>query len=245
MSARPILWTAATVRKRRLDGDQVTVYLRRYFVRVLVGLALGLPLLIVATYQLAPGRSGRDGDDLVRIAVAASDLTEGGAGAASRARMAALIEADRLRGQSDVYASIEMIQPARIRPVVWYRVAAEEHGVSPYLLEALHQVESSAAPDGCLPNEEGSGAIGPFQFKRATFETYGLDGNGDGVVDICGFADSLVSAANYLRALGADEDVESAATRQALDRYGTDSDRVVSLARYYRLRDSSLTAVAR
>jgi hypothetical protein len=223
----------------------MTVYLRRYFSRVLVALALATPLLIVVTYQLAPGRTGRDGDDGVRIAVAAADASESSSGAAGRTRLAAVIETDRERGLRDPEGANELLQPAPTRPVAWYRVAATEHGVSPYLLEALHQVESSAAPDGCWPNAEGSGAVGPFQFKRATFDTYGLDGNGDGIVDICGFADSLVSAAHYLRALGADDDVESTGTRQALEHYGTDTDRVVNLARYYRVRDGSLTAVAR
>jgi hypothetical protein len=241
MSARTIFWTAATVKKRRLEGDRVIFYARRYLARVLVAMALGLPLLIVATYQLAPGRGGRGSDDVVRIAVAASDAADVGIGT-SRSRMVAILDEDRQAGVDD---PIALVQPAQIRPVVWYRVAATQYGISPHLLEALHQVESSAATDGCWPNEEGSSTIGPFQFKRATFETYGLDGNRDGVVDICGFADSHVSAANYLHALGATDDVESQATWQALDRYGTDADRVVSLARYYRLRDDTLTAVAR
>ena len=240
MKARPLLWTAATVRKRRADGDLMTVYLRRYLGRLLIALALVAPLLIVVTYQLAPGRTGRDGgEDGVRIAVAAESPDV----AANRVRLAAMIEVDRRRGQPDPDDVIALAQAGPIRPVAWYRVAATEHGVSPYLLEALHQVESSAAPDGCWPNAEGSGAVGPFQFKRATFEIYGLDGNRDGVIDICGFADSLVSAAHYLRARGADEDVESAGTRQALDWYGTDTDRVVNLARYCRSRDGTLTAV--
>jgi len=235
MKARSVFWTAATVRRRRADGDRVIVYLRRYFVRMLVGLALVAPLLIVATYQLAPGRSGRAGDDLVRVAVA-SDDADGSLVADGRARLATAFEADRQRGPAEPGAATAAPQPGPIRPVAWYRAAADEHGVSPYVLEALHQVESSAAPEGCLSSLEGSGTVGPFQFEPATFRMYGLDGNGDGVVDICGFADSLVSAANYLQALGADDDVDSAATRRALDRYGADADRVIVLARYYRAR---------
>jgi membrane-bound lytic murein transglycosylase B len=115
----------------------------------------------------------------------------------------------------------------------WYRLAAAEYGVSDQLLRALHQVESNAAPDGCVANLEASGAVGPFQFKPATFRQFGVDGNLDGDRDICSFADALFTAARYLRALGA-EDVDSPATREALVRYGTDSDRVLSLARHYR-----------
>jgi hypothetical protein len=221
----------------------MTVYLRRYLRRVVVALVLATPLVIVATYQLAPGRTGHvRGDDGVRIAVAAADSTDGGVGV-GRTRLASIIEAGRQPGERDSDDLLGLAQTAPTRPSSWYRLAAAEHGVSPHLLEALHQVESSAAPDGCWPNGEVSDAVGPFQFKPATFEVYGLDGNGDGVVDICGFADSLVSAAHYLRALGADEDIESDGTHEALDRYGTDPDRVVNLARFYRAREVALTTV--
>jgi hypothetical protein len=115
----------------------------------------------------------------------------------------------------------------------WYQLAAAEYGVSNHLLRALHQVESNAAPDGCVANLEDSGAIGPFQFKPATFSQYGVDANLDGQRDICAFTDALFSAARYLRALGAD-DLDSPATRDALVRYGTDADRVMALALHYR-----------
>jgi len=114
-------------------------------------------------------------------------------------------------------------------------LAAAEQGVSADLLRALHDVESSGAPDGCVANAEGSGAVGPFQFKRSTFRRYGVDANRDGRRDICSFADALFSAARYLRALGVG-DLDDPRTRQALARYGTDPDRVLALARIYRDR---------
>ena len=117
--------------------------------------------------------------------------------------------------------------------MAWYQLAAVEEGVSADLLRALHQVESNAAPDGCIANLEGSGATGPFQFKRATFSQYGVDANHDGRHDICSFADGLFSAARYLRALGV-RDLDAPETRHALARYGTDPDRVLTLARSYR-----------
>jgi hypothetical protein len=121
-------------------------------------------------------------------------------------------------------------------PVIgWYRLAATEQGVSADLLRALHDVESSGAGDGCVTNAEGSGAVGPFQFKRATFRQYGVDANHDGDDDICSFADALFSAARYLRALGVG-DLDDPRTRQALARYGTDPDRVLVLARSYQDR---------
>ena len=58
--------------------------------------------------------------------------------------------------------------------------AATKYGLSPFLLRALHQVESSGVGDGCLANLQGSGATGPLQFMPATFRAYGVDGDGDG-----------------------------------------------------------------
>jgi membrane-bound lytic murein transglycosylase B len=117
----------------------------------------------------------------------------------------------------------------------WFRLAATEQSISVDLLRALHQVESNAAPDGCVANLHGSGALGPFQMKPATFRAYGVDGNHDGRRDICSFADALFSAARYLHALGA-SDLDAPQTRKALTRYGTDPDRVLTLAVSYRDR---------
>jgi hypothetical protein len=121
----------------------------------------------------------------------------------------------------------------------WYLLAATEQGVSADLLRALHLVESSGAGDGCIANRQGSGAIGPFQFKPATFGRYGVDGNGDGIRDICSLADATFSAARYLRALGVGG-LDDLQTAYALARYGTDPDRVLGLARRY--RDRAVTA---
>ena len=98
------------------------------------------------------------------------------------------------------------------------------------MLRALHNVESSAASDGCLANLDGSGAIGPFQFMPATFRAYGLDANADGRLDACNVVDALFSAARYLQVLGADADAASTGTQRALKRYGTDAGRVAALA---------------
>jgi Transglycosylase SLT domain len=109
-----------------------------------------------------------------------------------------------------------------------YGRAAARYGLDPRVLRALHQVESTAAGGGCLANRQGSGAIGPFQFKPATFRQYAVDADGDGQPSICGFADALFSAARYLQALGADARADSARTYRALVRYGTHAPRVVT-----------------
>jgi transglycosylase-like protein with SLT domain len=214
---------------------------------MVIVLTLVTPLLVVLTYQWAPRRVQREPiqrepDQLVQIALASAE--ESAAGPFSLSRSAARLEVDLQHLGDGVPSRASLAGQEQSRPVLWYRVAAAEQGVSPYLLEALHQIESSAAPDGCLSNVEGSGAVGPFQFKRSTFEAYAVDGNGDGVIDICGFADSLFSAAAYLKSLGVDGDLDGPAVREALLRYGTDADRVIELARYYRSRDLALTAEA-
>ena len=112
-----------------------------------------------------------------------------------------------------------------------YEAAGARYGVSPAVLVALHAVESGSAGDGCVRNRQGSGEEGSLQFKPATFRAYGVDADGDGRANICGRADALYSAARYLKALGADAQPASSATRRALARYGTQVERVVALAR--------------
>jgi membrane-bound lytic murein transglycosylase B len=111
-----------------------------------------------------------------------------------------------------------------------YGQAAARYGLDPRVLRALHQVESTTAFRGCLANRQDSGAIGPFQFKPATFRQYAVDADGDGQPNICGFADALFTAARYLQALGADARADSARTYRALVRYGTHAPRVVAHA---------------
>jgi hypothetical protein len=224
--------------------------MRRYLGRMVIVLTLVTPLLVVMTYQWAPRRSQRDADELVTIALAsahtqaAEQAARGAGGQPASGRAPAVAQVDTRRSTVGLRPSSMGGVSNGVRPTAWYRVAATEQRLSPYVLEALHHIESSSATDGCVPNADGSGAIGPFQFKPATFGQFGVDGNGDGVVDICGFVDSLASAAVYLRALGADETLDGLSVRRALEQYGTDVDRVIDLARLYRAQDQSVTAEA-
>jgi hypothetical protein len=195
---------------------------------------LVLSLLAVVSAEAGLRTSSPAGGALV--AHAATDERD-----AESASVAAVPRADDLDGEHRAALDFEDADAAGMMSgslsnapeAAWYHLAAAEHGVSDHLLRALHQVESNAAPGGCIANLEASGAVGPLQFKRATFGQYGVDANQDGDRDICSFADSLFSAARYLRVLGA-SDLDSAATRKALVRYGTDPDRVLTLARHYR-----------
>lgn len=57
-------------------------------------------------------------------------------------------------------------------------------------------------------NEAGAG--GPMQFLASTWASYGLDGDNDGTTDRWDAADAIVSAANYLKASGAPDDLAGA-----------------------------------
>lgn len=82
-----------------------------------------------------------------------------------------------------------------------YRSAAPTcPGLSWTVLAAIGQVESG---HGRNPGVSYAGAQGPMQFMPRTFAAYGVDGDGDGRIDIQSAADSIFSAARYLCANGA------------------------------------------
>jgi membrane-bound lytic murein transglycosylase B len=51
-----------------------------------------------------------------------------------------------------------------------------------------------------------SGAMGPMQFLPSTWETAGVDGNGDGAANIMDPRDAIPAAARYLKSGGAPQD---------------------------------------
>ena len=58
--------------------------------------------------------------------------------------------------------------------------------------------------------ENAAGAGGPMQFLASTWARYGIDADQDGRADRWNPADAVVSAANYLAAAGAPDDLEAA-----------------------------------
>lgn len=69
------------------------------------------------------------------------------------------------------------------------------------LLAAVGQVESG---HGRNNGPSSAGAVGPMQFMPATFASFGVDGDGDGVKDVWDPQDAVASAANYLCSRGID-----------------------------------------
>ncbi|CAA9458262.1 MAG: GH23 [uncultured Rubrobacteraceae bacterium] len=86
-----------------------------------------------------------------------------------------------------------------------YRESAEAYGFGPdwYVLAAVGKVESN---HGESMGPSSAGAMGPMQFMPSTWETSGVDGDGDGVANIMDPEDAIPAAASYLKDGGAPQD---------------------------------------
>ena len=90
-----------------------------------------------------------------------------------------------------------------------YRQAGARYGLDWTRLAAVGAVESvhgRARGAGVTSGANHRGASGPAQFLAATWDRFGVDGDGDGVRDPHDPADAIVAMASYLRASGAPED---------------------------------------
>ncbi|MDT0454060.1 C40 family peptidase [Streptomyces hesseae] len=95
--------------------------------------------------------------------------------------------------------------------------------ISPNLLAALLHQESDFIPDRTSP----VGAQGIAQFMPSTWETEGIDANGDGKRDVWDPKDAIPSAARYLCTLAKDvKDVPGDKTSNMLAAYNAGSERV-------------------
>ena len=96
-----------------------------------------------------------------------------------------------------------------------YEQAGLAFGIPWQLLAAIGKVEcdNGQSPDRACSQEgitNSAGAGGPMQFLASTWQTYGIDATGDGVADRWDPADAIFSAANYLRASGAPDNIPAA-----------------------------------
>jgi hypothetical protein len=110
-----------------------------------------------------------------------------------------------------------------------YQDVAARYGLDWTILAAIGAIESG---HGANDGPSSAGALGPMQFMPATWQRYGVDGNGDGRRDINDPADAIAGAAAYLRAAGA-----PANYRQALFAYNHADwyvDQVLAQAELYR-----------
>jgi peptidoglycan hydrolase CwlO-like protein len=106
--------------------------------------------------------------------------------------------------RDDIVAqAVEPISKSAYRKL--YIESARQYGFAEdwYILAALGKVESN---HGANMGPSTAGAMGPMQFLPSTWETAGVDGNGDGVANILDPKDAIPAAAGYLESGGAPQD---------------------------------------
>jgi hypothetical protein len=89
-----------------------------------------------------------------------------------------------------------------------YKEAAQKYGVDWEVLASIHYEETRFSRGNAPASSKG--ARGPMQFMPATWEAYGVDGDGDGVADIENLYDAIFSAAHYLSKSGYRQDKQKA-----------------------------------
>jgi hypothetical protein len=91
-----------------------------------------------------------------------------------------------------------------------YQRAAEAYGLGPQGASVLAGINEVETAFGANLNVSSAGAVGWMQFMPATWETYGVDANGDGVRDPYNPEDAIYAAARYLSAAGMPADTYGA-----------------------------------
>ena len=75
------------------------------------------------------------------------------------------------------------------------------------MLAAINKIETGF---GTNLNVSSAGAVGWMQFLPSSWETYGLDANGDGRKDPYNPVDAICAAAHYLKIAGGQKDLYDA-----------------------------------
>jgi len=88
-----------------------------------------------------------------------------------------------------------------------YQACGTEYGIPWEVLASINKIETAF---GTNLNVSSAGAVGWMQFLPSTWETYGIDANGDGRKDPYNPVDAICGAANYLKASGGAGDLYNA-----------------------------------
>lgn len=109
----------------------------------------------------------------------------------------------RIARNKIVARPVKPISKKRYRKL--YRQSAKKYGFGKdwYILAAVGKVETN---HGQNMGPSSAGAMGPMQFMPSTWESSGVDGNGDGVANVMDPEDAIPAAAKYLKTGGAPKD---------------------------------------
>jgi hypothetical protein len=88
-----------------------------------------------------------------------------------------------------------------------YQACGTEYGIPWEVLAAINKIETGF---GTNLNVSSAGAVGWMQFLPSSWETYGLDANGDGRKDPYNPVDAICAAAHYLKVAGGEKDLYTA-----------------------------------
>jgi soluble lytic murein transglycosylase-like protein len=108
---------------------------------------------------------------------------------------------------------IDLAGPPRAKPgqlrtlVTIYRNAGFQYGIDWRVLAAINRVETNL---GRNTHTSSAGAVGWMQFLPSTWRRWGVDASGDGIADPYDPQDAIFSAARYLNAAHAREDIRRA-----------------------------------
>ena len=91
-----------------------------------------------------------------------------------------------------------------------YQRAAAAYGLGPQGASVLAGINEVETAFGTNLNISSAGAVGWMQFMPSSWETYGVDANGDGVADPYNPEDAIYAAARYLSAAGMPADTYGA-----------------------------------
>jgi membrane-bound lytic murein transglycosylase B len=86
-------------------------------------------------------------------------------------------------------------------------------------LKALLRYASREGIDPVSLRGSYAGALGIAQFMPSNILTYGIDGDGDGHVDLFDHADAIASVANYLKQYGWKKGIDDAKAREVIFHY--------------------------
>jgi hypothetical protein len=88
-----------------------------------------------------------------------------------------------------------------------YQACGTEYGIPWEVLASINKIETAF---GTNLNVSTAGAVGWMQFLPSSWETFGVDANGDGRKDPYNPVDAICAAANYLKIAGGTDDLYNA-----------------------------------